>query len=337
MNSRERVLAHLEGRPVDRLPLMPITMMFAADLIGAKYRDYCTDFEVLAAGQMRVAEQFGFDYVNTMSDPAREAADCGAAVEYCERTPVALREDHALLADKTVLARLKMPDPLGGGRMHNGVRGVARLKERVGRDLLVEGWIEGPIAEAADLRGINTVMLDFYDDPAFVRDLFEFVIEMELRFARAQLQAGADLIGVGDAAASLVGPRLYEEFVWPYEKRLVDGVHALGGRVRLHICGNTRFALEGMGRLGCEVVDLDSLSPMGEGRRKMGARQVLLGNVNPVSVLRDGDPAGVTAAVAECHREAGARFIVGAGCEVPRDTPQENLLALCDYARSHAP
>ena len=78
MTSRERVLAHLEGRPVDRLPLMPITMMFACVQIGARYRDYCTDYRVLVEGQIRTAEEFGFDYVNTMSDPAREAADCGA-------------------------------------------------------------------------------------------------------------------------------------------------------------------------------------------------------------------------------------------------------------------
>ena len=82
MNSHERVLAHLEGRPVDRLPLMPITMMFAARQTGARYRDYCTDYRVLVEAQMRTAEQFDFDYVNTMSDPAREAADCGAVVEY---------------------------------------------------------------------------------------------------------------------------------------------------------------------------------------------------------------------------------------------------------------
>jgi len=112
--------------------------------------------------------------------------------------------------------------------MHNGVKAVALLKERVGQDKVVEGWIEGPIAEAADLRGINTLMLDFFDDPAFVRDLFEFVVEMELRFARAQVDAGIDLMGVGDAAASLIGPHLYEEFVWPYEKKLVDGLHAMG-------------------------------------------------------------------------------------------------------------
>ena len=39
----------------------------------------------------------------------------------------------------------------------------------------------------------------------------------------------------------------------------MDGLHALGTHVRLHICGNTRFALAGMGRLGCDIVDLDSL------------------------------------------------------------------------------
>lgn len=322
---------------MDRLPLMPITMMFACGQIGARYRDYCTDYRVSVEAQMRTAQTFGFDYVNTMSDPAREAADCGAVVEYFDQQPVAIVEDQALLADKTRLASLKIPDPLGGGRMHNSLKGLALLKERVGQEKLIEGWVEGPVAEGADLRGINTLMLDFFDDAAFVRDLFAFVIEMELRFAHEQLKAGADVIGVGDAAASLVGPEIYDEFVWPYEKQLVDGIHALGGKVRLHICGNTRRILEGMGKLGCDIVDLDSMAPISEARQKMGPKTVLLGNLNPVTVLRNGDPAGVTAAIAECHRQAGAPFIVGAGCEVPRDTPPDNLRALCAYAHTHQP
>ena len=337
MTSRERVLAHLAGRPVDHLPLMPITMMFACNLIAARYRDYCTDYRVLVEGQTRTAEQFGFDYVNTMSDPAREAADCGARVEYFDHQPVALIEENALLADKCRLASLKIPDPLGGGRMHNGIKALASFKERVGKEKIIEGWVEGPLAEAADLRGINTVMLDFFDDAAFVRDLFAFVIEMELRFAREQVSAGADVIGIGDAAASLISSRLYTEFVWPYEKKLVDGIHAWGCKARLHICGDTRRLLEGMGKLGCEIVDLDSLAPLSEAREQMGPSQVLLGNLNPVTVLRNGDAAGVTAAIAECHRQAGPRFVVGAGCEVPRDTPAANLRALCDYARTHKP
>jgi uroporphyrinogen-III decarboxylase len=64
---------------------------------------------------------------------------------------------------------------------------------------------------------------------------------------------------------------------------------------------------------------------------------VLLGNINPVAVLRNGTPENVAQEIAACHRAAGERFIVGAGCEIPRDTPLENVRALCDYARHHAP
>jgi MtaA/CmuA family methyltransferase len=337
MNGRERVLALINDGVVDRLPVMPITMMFAADHVGVSYLKYATDYQVQAEAQLRVAEEYDFDYVSAISDPACEAADCGAAVKFYPDQPPAIDEAHARLAEKQVLRTMRTPDPGVGGRMHNRLQAIALLKQRAGAEKLVEGWVEGPVAEGADLRGLNTLMLDFYDDPVFVHDLLGFVVEMALAFARAQHEAGAELIGIGDAAASLVGPRIYNEFVWPYEKRLVDGVHSLGARVRLHICGNTRPILEGMGRLGCEIVDLDFLAPLAEGRAKMGSRQILLGNIDPVRILRAGTPESVYAAIAECHREAGQRYIVGAGCEVPRDTPRENVRALIEYARRQVP
>jgi MtaA/CmuA family methyltransferase len=335
VNGRERILATIEGRPVDHLPNMPITMMFAADQIGAKYREYATNCRVLVEGQIRTAEAFNFDYVSVISDPGCEAADCGGTIKYFDDQPPAIDETQARLADKASLVGLKVPDPLGGGRMTNRVNGVALFKERVGGEKMIEGWIEGPCAEAADLRGLNTLMTDFYDDPAFVRDLFEFVVEMELRFARTQVDAGIDLMGVGDAAASLVGPAIYEELVWPYEKKLIDGLHALGTRIRLHICGNTRRILGGIGRLGCEIVDLDFMVPVAEAREKMGPNQVVLGNLDPVRVVRDGTPESIAAALAECHKQAEPRYIVGAGCEVPRGTPPANLHAFAEYAVAH--
>lgn len=335
MTGKERILAQIEGKEIDHLPLMPITMMFAADTAGVKYGKYASDYRTLVEAQLRVAEKYDFDYVSCISDPAREAADCGATIEYFENQPPAIVEENALLLDKTKLATLKIPDPLGGGRMHDRVKAAALFKEKVKNDRLIEGWIEGPCAEAADLRGINNLMLDFFDDPQFVTDLFEFVVEMELRFAKAQIEAGVDLIGVGDAAASLIGPKFYEQFVLPYEKKLVDGLHKLGTRVRLHICGNTRKILAGMGSLGCEIVDLDFLAPISEGRSTMGKNQVLLGNIDPVRILKDGSPDVVLRELEKCHKAAGERYIVGAGCEVPRNTPPENLLAMRDYARSH--
>ena len=334
MTGHERILAALDGSPVDSLPLMPITMMFAADQIGEPYGKYAADFRVLVEGQIRTAEKFDFDYVSCISDPGREAADCGAAIQYFDNQPPAVDEIHALLADKSVLAGLKMPDPYGGGRMHDRVKAAALFRQRVGGRKLIEGWIEGPCAEAADLRGINRLMTDFFDDPPFVRDLFEFNVAMGLEFARAQVEAGVDLIGVGDAAASLVGPQIYEEFVRPYEQRLVDGLHAMGTRVRLHICGNIRRILPGVGRLGCDMVDIDSMVPLDQARREMGERVTLAGNLDPVKSLRNSSPDAITSAIAECHRQAGQRYIVGAGCEVPRDTPEANVRAMTKYARS---
>jgi MtaA/CmuA family methyltransferase len=320
MTGRQRVFAMFGGKQVDHLPCMPITMQFAADRIGRRYHDYATDYRVLVEGQLRVAEEFGFDHVGCISDPTREATDCGAAIAFHDDAPPCIDERNSLLADKGRLAQLKMPDVLGGGRMHDRVKAAALFKEKAGKDKIIEGWIEGPCAEGADLRGINTIMTDFYEDAGFVNGLFEFVTELGLRFAKSQIEAGVDLMGIGDAAASLVGPKIYEEFVWPYEKRLVDGVHEMGAAVRLHICGNTKGILEGMGRLGAEM---------------MGPEQVICGNINPVSVLRDASPEDVYKAVENCHKKAGDNFIVGAGCEVTRDTPIENIRVLGHYASSH--
>lgn len=335
MNGRERITAMIEGRPVDSVPLMPITMMFASRLSGAKYRDYAADYRVLAECQLRVAETFDFDYVSAISDPAREASDLGATVEWFEDQPPAINESRALLADKATLAGLAVPDPHAGKRMSDRVAAVRLLYERAGKDKLVEGWVEGPCAMAADLRGLNTLMLDFHDDAAFVNDLFAYVIEMELRFAKAQLEAGADLIGVGDAAASLVGPKVYRDFVFPYECKLIAGLRAMGAMVRLHICGNTKRILAEMGKTGSHIVDLDFFSPLADGRAAMGPEQVLLGNIDPVRALRDATVEAVDESMAECFRQAGPRWIVGAGCEVPVDTPEENVHAMRRFARSH--
>jgi MtaA/CmuA family methyltransferase len=335
MTGCQRVLAALDGAAVDSLPLMPITMMLAADQIGVPYGKYASDHRVMVEGQIRTAEKFDFDYVSCISDPAREAADCGAVIHYFDDQPPAVDEMKSLLADKSALGRLKAPDPLGGGRMHDRVQAAALFRQCVGGEKLIEGWIEGPCAEAADLRGINRLMTDFFDDPAFVRDLFDFVLALGLEFARAQVDAGVDLIGVGDAAASLVGPQIYEEFVRPYEQKLVDGLHAMGTRVRLHICGNIRRILPGVGSLGCELIDIDSMVPLAQARQEIGPAAVLAGNLDPVKTLRNGTPEEVAAAVAECHRQAGSRYVVAAGCEVPRDTPEANLRILRDYARSH--
>lgn len=337
MTPRSHVLDHLAGRPVERLPVMPVTMMLAARTAGVAYAEYCRDHRVLVEAQVRTARQFGFNHVSCISDPTREASDLGAAIQWFPDQPPAIDEDRALLADPTRLAGLQPPDPLAGGRMTDRVAAARLFRQTVGDEFVVEGWVEGPCAEAADLRGINTLMLDFYDDTGFVHRLLDFATLMGLRFARAQVDAGVDIVGIGDAAASLLGPQIYHEFVLPYERRLVDGIHEMGALVRLHVCGNTRRIVAGLGSLGADILDVDYPVPLAEARAAVGPGQVLLGNLDPVSAVMNATPASIAEALAVCHRDAGPRWIVGAGCEIPRATPAENVRALAAYADANRP
>jgi MtaA/CmuA family methyltransferase len=336
MNGRERILRTLDGSLPDHLGLMPITMMFAADTIGAKYGSYARDHTVLAEAQFRTAAEYRFDHVSGITE-TREAPDCGAAVRFFEDQPYALDEERACLADKSVLREMSVPDPLSAPFMRDRIEGIACLKAHAGSGKIVEGWVEGPCGAAADLRGINRLMLDFYDDPEFVHALFSFVLELGQAFGRAQVAAGAEIIGIGDPASSLIGPRFYEQFAWPYQKRLVESLQACGARVRLHICGNIRRILPGVARLGCDILDVDSMVSLAEVRAAAGPDLVLLGGIDPVRTIQNGTPAAVAEAAAECHRQAGPRYILGGGCEIPRGTPRENILALADYASEHTP
>jgi len=331
MNAYERCMATLRGEPRDHVPCQPLLMTFAARYAGAPYREYVTDSRVLVRAQLHAAEAFGVGSVTCCSDAWREASDCGAKVVFFDDAPPACKEH--LLADKSGFTALRMPDPATSPRMSDRVAAVAGFAERVKGELPITGWVEGPVAQASDLRGINELMMDTLDDLPFVLDLFEWVTELEIAFARAQVRAGADIIGVGDAAASLVSREFYEAHALPSETRIVDAIHDAGALVRLHVCGNASHLLGSFGRLGCDIVELDYPVDLARARAEIGPEPALLGNIDPVSVVRNGTPEAIVRGCAACADAVGPRHIVGAGCEIPPDTPHENLLALSTFAR----
>lgn len=338
MNGRERILRALRHEEVDTLPNIPITMMKAAAEIGVPYRTYALEPEAHVRGQMAVSRAYAIDHVSAVSDPAVEAADLGAPVIYREDAPPAVDDSASLLEDATRLLSLHIPDPWSSERMRSRLEVIARLKEESAGEKAVEGWIEGPIAEACDLRGLSRIMTDLYDSPSFVRDLIEFVLGVGMAFARAQVEAGADYIGVGDAAASLIGPDLYKEFVLEAEKRCIEEIHRLGVPVRLHICGNITPLLGLISHVKPDLVDLDSMVPVKKARVALGPATCLAGNINPVADLRNGSPGRICELLGACFRDAGSRnYLVAAGCEIPRDTTPENLRALADFAQTHPP
>ena len=328
MKSLERYMTVVRGGKPDFLPRVPILMQFAAEFIGSNYGAFASDHRVLVEANLRCAEFFGFDQVSAISDPYRETQGFGAEIEFVrDGVP---RCPNPPLAATTDLSVLKRPDPLTSERMLDRVRAVERFKEAVGGEMSILGWIEGPAAEAADLRGAMEFLVDLKLDPAFAAELMDLCVEVGVEFAKAQLAAGADTIGVGDAIASQVSPALYEELIFPREQRLFSAIHEAGGLVRLHICGDTTHLLPYFARLEADIVDLDWQVDMAAARKTIGPRKVLTGNLDPTSEVKFSTPERVREGLLRVYRQVGLPYMAGAGCEIPSGTPNENLKALCE-------
>lgn len=327
MTPRERYLSVLRGGRPDILPRLPILMQFAAEYIGSNYGAFASDHRVRVEAYLRCAEDFGFDQVNTLSDPYCETSGFGAPIEYQrDGVPICLKPP---LEDDRDFEKLPRPDPHRSPRMLDRLEQLRMYRNRGGDRYSIMGWVEGPAAEAADLRGVSNFLMDLLDDPDYAAALMDRCIEVAIGFARAQVEAGADTIGIGDAVASQVSPRVYESLILPREKRLVDALHGMGVFVRLHICGNITHLLPGIATLGVDILDVDHMVDLAEVRRKVGPRVALAGNVDPVSCVMRGPAEEVKRAIARCHREAGMPFMVNAGCEIPAATPPAHLHALC--------
>ncbi|AKJ64537.1 uroporphyrinogen decarboxylase family protein [Kiritimatiella glycovorans] len=327
MTGKERTDAMLEGEVCDFVPRTPILMQYAAEYIGSDYGAFASDHRVLVEANLRCAEDFGMDQVSAISDPYREAAGFGGQIEFVRdgvprcTPPMAERRDFSLLKD---------PDPEQSDRMRDRLDAVRLFKSKCAGVYSILGWIEGPAAEAADLRGTSNLMMDFYDDEVFAAELMDRCLKAAVDFARVQVEAGADMIGVGDAVASQISPDLYERLVQPREKRLVEAIHGFGARVKLHICGEITHLLPGIADLHIDVLDVDHMVDMKAVRDAVGGRTVLAGNIDPAQGVARGSTQAIRDHVRRTYEQVGNPYFVNAGCEIPAGTPEANLRALCE-------
>lgn len=321
MNSFERVMNRLEGKPVDKIPNASIIMQFAARRIGVEYDKYCLDYNLLVDGNLRCCEDFGLDFVCTLSDAAREASAFGADIIMGRDSVPALGKP--LIEEYADIKNLTCKKAADAPRMLDRVMAVARYSREVKGIYPIIGWVEAPFAEAADLRGVNNIMMDVIDEPEFVKELMDITLCQGISFAREQVDAGADIIGIGDAVASLVGPAIYEEIVLPYEIKLLKSLKEMGVKTKLHICGNIEPCLALLPVDYCDIIDLDSMVSVKKAI-ELHPKTTFDGNVNPVDILYK-SPEELTKIVQDVLALGNEYYMFSAGCEIPRDTPHLNM------------
>ena len=331
MNNRERFMAALKGEPTDRVPVFPLLIFFSADRAGLPYREYATNGRALAQAQLLVQQRFDLDAITACSDAFRVSADLGGDMAYPETKTPYLRTP--LIKSASDVEKLGHPDPANPrSRMGDRVLATSEMLKAVAGNVAVLGWVDMPFAEACSLCGVSQFMLMLQDDPATAHRLLAHLTSIVTDFALAQVKVGADMIGAGDAAASLISHKMYVEFARPYEQEVCRAIHAAGSLVKLHICGNTKHLLDDMVNSGADLFNVDHMVPLEKARDVYAANgKCFKGNLDPVTQMMQASPEQCATRAHECIAAAqGTRYMLSAGCEVPAETSDEVFRVFCD-------
>ena len=271
-------------------------------------------------------EHFDLDMVSLISDPYRETSAFGAPIEYqAEGVPKCLKH---LISSAADIDSLKNPDVYKCERTLDRINGAAYFSKRLNGEVPVMGWVEGPLAEACDLAGVGEMLVFLMTDSDASHRLLDKCLVTAMDFAKAQIEAGCDLIGIGDAICSQVDADTYNTFVFERHKQLVEFIHSRGAYVKLHICGDTTHLWPSLAKLGIDWFDPDHLTDITEAHRILGPSVTLSGNLNPVDIQNRNAEEILVSAKKLAETEKGKRFIMSAGCEITVDTPHANLMAL---------
>jgi len=227
----------------------------------------------------------------------------------------------------------ELPDPLDK-------RFFADLPEEIKKnnDCFLEFGIGFSLYERAwTLRGMENLMMDFYDHPDFVRDLLRTIADFNIAQIRKAVTYDIDAVHFGDDWGQQIGlqmgPAVWREFIFPELKRMYAEAHKAGKYVTIHSCGDVDELFDDLISIGLncfnpfqpEVMDVEALI------RKYRGKLAFFGGLSTQKTLPYGTADDVrkeTKLLLNLGREGG--YILAPAHAVEGDVPLENMLAFID-------
>ena len=306
---------------------MPILSFPSVSLLGVTVKEMISNSDLQARGMQAVAENTPALASVSFMDLSVEAECFGCVVTATDDEVPTIEEP--IITDEDEAEALTVPE-VGSGRTQIYLDAIKKAKELITDRPVLAGMI-GPYSLAARLFDVSEIMMNCYDDPDMVHTVLEKCTQFLISYAKAYREVGADGIVMAEPVAGLLSPALEEEFSAPYVKQIVDAVQNDNFVVIYHNCGdNVPKMLDSILSTGAaayhfgNAVDLEK-----DILAKVPANVVVMGNIDPVGVLRMGTPESVRKATTELLQKCTPHpnFVLSSGCDMPPKTPWENINA----------
>ena len=218
----------------------------------------------------------------------------------------------------------------------------AHLEEEIGRmhtaGYAVQGYMSQTIFELAwELTGMEKVMRDFYTNPEFVERLFDIITNRRIIMARRFVEAGVDILRLGDDVGSqkgmLISPKIWRRFLKPRLAKIIAEARKVRKDIPIfyHSDGDVREIIPELIEIGVTIlnpVQPECMDPV-EIKRKYGDKLALWGTIGTQTTMPFGTPEDVSIAVARMCKEVGkgGGFIISPTHSINADVPWENIVA----------
>jgi uroporphyrinogen decarboxylase len=308
----------------DRIPAYPIMGQCNAQLVGASIKEFLLNPDIFIKAQVAAFERYQPDIVVMQADLLMEVEAMGNELRFPEDSLCISKK--VALEDKGKLSSLQLIDPQKDGRMPNYLHILEEAKNII-TDSIVSSVIAGPWTIAIGLREADKLLRDAMKDRDYVHELMEFTTQQAIRCGEAvhPLKVGLSY-SEAPASCSLISPKIYREFIFPYHKRIVDHFKEKKVGVGLHICGYATPILEDVVQTGVTNISIDAPSDLAKAVEITRGKAVLIGNVN-TNLFYSGTREQMKQAIKACLEVApkDSGYVLASGCEVPGVAPPEKV------------
>lgn len=339
MNGKTLLIKAVKGEQTERPAWLPFVGCHGGKLIGKSAAEYLTHADLMVQGLTKAYELYRPDGLPVTFDLQVEAEILGCQLHWADEVPPSV-VSHPLDAS---LDRSSLPPfDVSKGRLPVVMEALRRLRDNVGHEIALFGLLCGPFTLALHLRG-NNIFLDMFDTPEGVADLTDFCADVAISMAQCYLENGADVIAVVDPMTSQISAEHFEQFVTPAMNKVFDWIRDHHGLSSIFVCGDVTRNLGVMCDTRAdnicvdEQISMPTLRTLCENRGKSFG-----GNIKLTSVLLLGTPEDARREAVTIMDASGSKgFVLAPGCDLPYNTPPENLAAIADvvhddYARQVA-
>ena len=331
MTPLERIKAIEHGDDYDRILCVPFIGNMRLLFLGINSEEYWQSAEHMVNGEILAYNRFGFDRL-FIGPNTRGIADALAM-----QLPGAGKGNPAI-DDYEKLGDMEPVDASANPEISRFLQAADMLSEKAGKIVPVEASIGGPLTIASFLRGIEILLRDCRRKPEEVHRLLRMIVDSQKTCVDELAKYGVG-IAMADPVANpaLIGPKLYEKFVFPYTKELTDYVYEkTQKKVSLHMCGQTYSIWKYLSQYQVNEVSLDNIVDLERAAKELGEFVPIAGNVDPVEIVMKGTKEDIFTGVRNCinsGRQSKCGYHLTTGCDIPDGTAIERMDWFMEAAR----